>query len=520
MVTSDATPLQEPFLPFRRRPSLVLPADPSEEELAQYWTLSPRDKEEVYKCRGEAQRRRFAVQLCTLRTYGRFLPKAGAAPVAITNYLARQLDLPLVLFGEVPERLATETDHLQRIRLYLGWQPFDEEARGRFTRWLTQRATDDVLPGDLLARAEDILRNWRIVLPAPSTLEELVASVTARVQDDLYTRAVTSLPLALQQAIDDLLQVPGGERTSMLFQLKEYPPEASPAVILRYIERYQFLHALGVETIDLSSLSLPLIRYFADLTQRYDVRALRRFPPAKRYTLTACFLVEVHKTILDHIVALHDQLLTKKMREAKNAFEKHYRQVRRQSRRGFLKLIATGNTLHDPARPPETTLAALLHDLDAADLRAAVAICTERHRLEERGEIDALRARYPGLRRYLPAFFALPFQGEPGTDQILAGLTLVRQLDAGTLKALPRLAPTAFVPRRFWPALSGSDGTLDRRTWELGLAGAVRDGLRSGDVYLPASRRHVSFAHLVYDPARWQHEREDAYTGDVLIQLV
>jgi hypothetical protein len=297
-----------------------LPADPSEEELIQFWTLSSQDKEEVYKCRGEGQRRRFAVQLCTLRTYGRFLPKAVAAPVAITNYLARQLDLPLVLFGEVPERLATETDHLQRIRLYLGWQPFDEEARGRLTRWLTQRATDDVLPGDLLARAEDILRHWHIVLPAPSTLEELVASVTVRVQDDIYTRAVTNLPPALQQAIDDLLQVPSGERTSMLFQLKEYPPEASPAVILRYIERYHFLHDLGVETMDLHSISPPLIRYFADMTKRYDVRALRRFPPAKRYTLTACFLVEVHKTILDHIIALHDQLLTKKMREAKNAF--------------------------------------------------------------------------------------------------------------------------------------------------------------------------------------------------------
>ena len=107
-----------------------MPEDPSEEELAQYWTLSTRDKAEVLQCRGEAQRRRFAVQLCTLRTYGRFLPKAVSAPVAITNHLARQLDLPLVLFGEVPERLATETDHLQRIRTYLGWRPFDDEARG------------------------------------------------------------------------------------------------------------------------------------------------------------------------------------------------------------------------------------------------------------------------------------------------------------------------------------------------------------------------------------------------------
>jgi hypothetical protein len=89
--------------------AIILPEDPSQEELAQYWTLSTQDKQEVFKCRGETQRRRFAVQLCTLRAYGRFLPKAVAAPTVITNHLARQLDLPLVLFGEVPGRLATET---------------------------------------------------------------------------------------------------------------------------------------------------------------------------------------------------------------------------------------------------------------------------------------------------------------------------------------------------------------------------------------------------------------------------
>jgi hypothetical protein len=292
--------------------------------------------------------------------------------VAITNYLARQLDLPLVLFGEVPERLATETDQLQRIRAYLGWQPFDDEARTRLTRWLTQRATDDMLPSELVARAEHILRAWQIVAPARSTLNELVVSVTARVQDDLYTRIATRIPPALQHALDDLLDVPAGARRSMLFQLKEYPPEASPAVILRYIERYHFLQDLGVSTLELRELSPAMLRYFADLAKRADVRALRRFPPAKRFVLTACFLVEIHKTILDHIVALHDQLLTKKLREAHHAFEQRYQQLRRQYRRGLLKLIATGDTLLDPARSPTTTLAALLQELDATALRAAV----------------------------------------------------------------------------------------------------------------------------------------------------
>jgi len=94
-------------------------------------------------------------------------------------------------------------------------------------------------------------------------------------------------------------------------------------------------------------------------------------------------------------------------------------------------------------------LATLLQDLDASALRHAVTICTERHQREERGAIDALRARYPGLRRYLPACFALPFQGEPGSEQILKGLDLLRQREAGTLQTLPRWAPAAFVPRKF-----------------------------------------------------------------------
>jgi TnpA family transposase len=513
MATPDPmTPLETSAALRRRIPSLLLPAEPSREELAQFWTLSDRDRAEVMRCQGEVNQRRFAVQLCALRAYGRFLPEATAAPVAITNYLARQLDLSLVLFGDVPSRLATETGHRQRIVHYLGWQAFDEEARTRLTHWLTHRATDDLLPHDLVTRAEEVLRAWQIVIPARLTLEELVISVTARAQDDVYRRIVTGLTPALQQALDGLLHVPAGERRSMLFQLKEYPPEASNAVILRYIERYQFLQTLGVDTIDLGGVSSPMIGYLADLAKRHDAHTFRRFPQEKRYALTACFLVEIQKTILDHIMALHDQLLSKKLREATHAFETRYRQVRRQSKRGLATLIQTGKTLLDPDRPSETTLATLLQDIDAAVLRAAVAICDERQRLEERGEIDALRARYPGLRRYFPAFFALPFRGEPGREAILSGLDVVRQLDAGTRPTVPEQVPTAFVPSKFRAALYQPDGTVDRRTWELGLAVAVRDGLRSGDVFLPASRRHVSFANLIYDPTRWKQERELAYT--------
>ena len=73
-----------------------------------------------------------------------------------------------------------------------------------------------------------------------------MASVTARVQDEVYTRITTGLTPELLQSMDELLQVPSGARRSTLFQLKEYPAEASYAVIVRYIERYHLLRDLGV----------------------------------------------------------------------------------------------------------------------------------------------------------------------------------------------------------------------------------------------------------------------------------
>jgi hypothetical protein len=75
-----------------------------------------------------------------------------------------------------------------------------------------------------------------MVVPARSTLDELVASVTARVQGDGYTRLTSRLTPAFIQAIDERRQVPRGGHRSRLFQLKEYLAEASSTVIVRSIE--------------------------------------------------------------------------------------------------------------------------------------------------------------------------------------------------------------------------------------------------------------------------------------------
>jgi len=68
MWTPDlSTPLEVSTAVHRRTPSLLLPEAPSRRKLAQFWTLSARDRAEVLRCQGEANQRRL---LCSSAPYG------------------------------------------------------------------------------------------------------------------------------------------------------------------------------------------------------------------------------------------------------------------------------------------------------------------------------------------------------------------------------------------------------------------------------------------------------------------
>lgn len=131
--------------------------------------------------------------------------------------------------------------------------------------------------------------------------------------------------------------------------------------------------------------------------------------------------------------------------------------------------------------------------------------------MEERGYVDELCGRYAYLRRYLPAFIELPFEAEPGGEELLEGLRLLRRLNAGVIRDIPLGAPSAFVPAAWQRALHREDGTYDQRIWEMALCLEVRDALSSGDLFLPESRRHVSFSNLIYNDQQWSDERAEAY---------
>lgn len=490
----------------RRR--LAVPADPSEDELARHWSLTSSDLAEIARCRGADHCRRFALQLCMLRAHGRFLDDYRHAPIKIVNHLSRQLGLAPVLFLDRPGRAQTEREQSLRIRRYLGVRGFDRRAAADLREWLRQGAIEGRTAAELLVRAEDKLRDWRVMLPATSTLERLVVAEVTHATTNLYDMVTSRLPPTLRTAIDLLVEVPEGDARSSLFRLKDYPKSANAAVIKSDIARLHLIEELLGTGAGLDDLDPRIVRQLGELGRRYDAGDLRRFVKPKRDALVACTLVEARKTLLDQIVEMNDLFLTGMNRRSRTAVETRRKTLRRHARDGLHRVLGAVDTLvtTDGAQ----TVSALREALDAPPLIEAASACRAYERLEARGHLDAMLARYSTLRQYLPAFLALPFHAAAGSEALLQAIEILRALDAGTRGPLTPSDPHGFVQRDWRPHLV-TGGKLDRAIWEISLAFAVRDALRAGSLFLAQSRDHVSFWNLVYDDRNWQQTREQAY---------
>ena len=96
-------------------------------------------------------------------------------------------------------------------------------------------------------------------------------------------------------------------------------------------------------------------------------------------------------------------------------------------------------------------------------------------------------------------------------DELLQAVAILAGLHATKARKVPDGAPDRFVPARWAGYLekTAKDGdvTAYRHYWELCVLMALRDGLRSGDVYVPGSRRYADPVSFLLTPQQWEPQR-------------
>lgn len=503
---------KEQFLTNQQRyQPLMLPQRFSDEEMVRDWTLSRRDCQVVNKYRKQ-YRLGFAIQLCAMRLYGRFLNQLHDLSPRVISYLSSQLDHPPTLTVDVPEREATLLEHRNNILKYLGFQRFDDKVEADLDRWIEEHARQGLLPDELFHRAERYLLLNRIMLPGPSTIERQIIRICNQVHTQLFEQVFDQMSPVLRGAIDDLLQTTDGNQRTYFNQLKEYPPAAKISSLKRYLERYDNLVATGVNEFEEKVIDTAFLHYLYRLTKRYSAKDMKRFKDHKRYALMVCFLLESRKILLDNLVKMHDQYMTELCRQTRNSHDKKHKEFHKRQKKAIDAVLDTTHVFLEWPEEQPLYKNDLWQRIDEKHLLASIEDLHIFKRLEERGYCDLLLTRYPSLRKYFSDFIRLPFEMAKGSGPLIKAIQFVRQLDDGDLKKLPENTPTAFIPRELRRSLKDQTGNINRNVWKMGLALAMKDALRSGDLYLPQSKQHVSFWDLTLNEPNWDETKHTVYT--------
>lgn len=460
----------------------------SQEAIAKCWTLSIPDKQELSQYRKD-YRLFAAIQLCSVRLYGRFLLNCHELSAEITSYLARQLGLPPTLTFKSPTRKATLTEQRQHILAYLGFQKFEGAVISKFQAWIEDRARQGVLPDILISEAQQYLLNNKITLPGPTVIERTIIGICNHVHAEIFEAIYQKLSPDLRREIAIFLEVGQDEQKSYFNQLKEYPPSARVKSIKRFLARYERLKTLDSAGFGDHFIESSFLEYLFKMAKKYNARDMKRFDKYKRYALMICFLIESRKALLDYLVDMHDQFMMEICRTSRNDHEKKHREFRKRHKKAADVMLQATDILLNLPGDGKISRAEFFSHIDEKLLRQSVEDIQIFKRIEERGYCDLLLAKYPNFRKYFADFITLPFQAQNGSQYLMEAIELIRKLDNGSIKSLPKDAPIQFIAHELQLALKGKNGSINRNAWEMGLALAMRDKLRSGDLWVKLQKR-------------------------------
>ena len=483
------------------------PADPSEDELARHWTLSSADFAEIAHCRGPDHRRRFALQLLHAAHLWPVPRRLPASPAEDRQPPVASARLAAVLFLDRPGRAQTERAQSLRIRRYLGLRSFDHAAAADLRDWLRQGAVEGRSAAELLARAEDKLRDWLVMLPAAGTLEQIVVAEVTHATPASSRRSQAGCRHRCARRSTCWSEVPEGDARSSLFRLKDYPKSASAAVIKGDTVRLRLIEELLGTGGELDDLDPRIVRQLRRTRAPLRCRRSQALRQAHGAALVACYLVEARKTLLDQIVEMNDLFLTAMNRKSRSAVEKRRKTMRQRARDGLHRVLGGVDAL--AKANAEQTVGVFRDEVNAAALVGGRGLPRLRASGGAWASTPCCRAT-ARCANTCQAFSRCRSRLPPAASRCSGRSTSsagarCRRARAAHLGRSARLRPggLAALPHRGRQARPPHLGDLAR------LRGSR--SLRAGSLFLAQSHDHVSFWSLVHDDRSWQASHAQAY---------
>ena len=480
-------------------------------ELIRFFMLTPADEEFIRGFRDRKNMLGAAVQLCTLPWLGFVPDDVPAAPAAAVARLSERLGIPVGELRGYGAREQTRTGHLREVAAHLGWRQVDGPRWKDLEEFLFARALEHDSPKLLFRLACEYLSSSRLIRPGVVHILQRVATARKRARGETWQRVEPMLTGFLRGELDGLLVPDPLLGRTRLAWLGTGPVSSAPAAVKGELEKLAYLRGMDAHTLDLSVLPAERRRFLAGLGRRLTAQNLARRDDDRKYPILLTLAAQSAVDVLDEVLLMFDQALSGREAAAREKLTGVLAERARtgEDRQALLDEILA--IVLDPGVTDDEVGGRLRRDVGHERMRAAHE--ARRERLpRDHGHLAMMDASMSYLRQFVPdVLAAVDFAGGPGMDDLLQAVGILAGLHARKARKVPDGAPDSFVPAR-WAgylekAAKNGDVTAYRHYWELCVLMALRDGLRSGDVHVPGSRRYADPASFLLTQQQWEPQR-------------
>ena len=480
------------LLSAAERASLVaLPDD--EDDLNNCYEFSEHELAVIRRHRGAPNRLGFAVQLCYMRYPGIVLGAGEDPHPPLLRWVAKRLGVSPQGWSKYGRRDTTRREHLGELQVALGFTGFNASHHRMALRSLDEVAlqTDK---GILLAQnLVEWLRRKAILLPAVSAIESICAEAVTRANRRIYATLTARLSAEQLKELDGLLQRRDEGALTWLAWLRLAPGKPNARQMMAHIERLKKLESLqlpdGIERQVHQNRLLKIAREGGQMSPS-DIAKLE---PTRRRATLAALVVDAMATIKDQIVDLHDHIMGKVLRAAKNRHQQDFQQAAKSINEKVRHFGEIGQALLDAKEADGDAFGAIEAVMSWESFAKSVAEAQSMARPADFDHLHRVTGNYNTIRRYAPAFLeALDMRAAPPTQGILDAVAVLRKMNADGARKVPEDAPTAFVNER-WKPLVFTEGGVDRRYYEMCALFELKNSLRAGDISVRGSRHFKDF---------------------------
>lgn len=471
----------------------VLEIPTGTEDLAAHYTLSEADMSLIRQRRADANRLGFAIQLCLLRHPSIALTDDTEVPTEMIDWVSARLAIPAEAWDEYGTRGETRQEHGREIRAYLGLSAFGIADFRQLVEHVGEVAAQTDKGIVLVEGARDFLRSRKIASPGIGIIERACAQALTRANRRIYAILGDQLSVEHQGRLDGLLLRRADSSLTQIGWLRQAPLRPNARAMNEHIDRLTAWRALCLSW-DAGKLVhrnrlLKLAREGASMT----AADLAKFEPGRRYATLFAMSVESMATVTDEIIDLHDRIIGRIIRTARNK-QNQNTLASRATVAAMIRLHSKlGDALITAKDNGEDPFAAIDTAIGWETLAASITQAKELTRPANEDHLSLVSAHFTTIRRYTPAFLAvLDLQAAPAAQDLLAAINVIRTMNTSGARKIPDDAPTSFIRAR-WKTLVFAENGTDRGFYEFCALAELKNALRSGDMWVTGSRQFRDF---------------------------